>query len=477
MPKETPKLQPPPPEEEGKEIELTDQDLIPAPEEAGKLIRFPKKPEYSAGHAEAVRLIAEYYELEESRRHLAAGLALGGGKEDLADALASTEARRRQIASEFNALAKRLPTNERGDLIELLKLERELRGAPPEHLLVVEPPPPSATKEKAAEDPEAGLKDLVPKIVELRRDLRFIEEAEAGHVTEAPPEPKKGLLGRLAGRFHKKTPEELARDSLVERRKHLAALHEKARAGEHPRNVEAIRADLESLEDRATALLLRLPDDKLAALRDRWREAGGPHDLADPMRLAEEERRKATVERERKEAERRAEDARRGVFRIGEKEFPIIKLEIGGKTAWQLKKELKKSKVNVSDYAEDMMRSPAFTTGKKSEPIDLVRLAVKDLGLPGNPTTDQIYARAAELGLELCPPEVGPQYRLQYADQPMDERVCIGMKQITDRDGSPRVFELARGGDGLWLGGDWARPDDRWSPDDRFVLRPRKSKT
>jgi hypothetical protein len=53
----------------------------------------------------------------------------------------------------------------------------------------------------------------------------------------------------------------------------------------------------------------------------------------------------------------------------------------------------------------------------------------------------------------------------------------MGMKQITDSDGSPVVFELGRSGGGLWLYDSWALPDNVWYPVHKFVFRLRKSES
>lgn len=124
-----------------------------------------------------------------------------------------------------------------------------------------------------------------------------------------------------------------------------------------------------------------------------------------------------------------------------------------------------------------MLHSPDFTTLKNSEQIDLVRLKVRDLGFSSVAETSQIYTRAEELGLELCPAEVGPYQRLNDKDQPMNNWYWIAMKQITDRGGRPRAFYLehARRADGLWLRGDWARLAVPWDLDDELVFRLRPS--
>jgi hypothetical protein len=152
-------------------------------------------------------------------------------------------------------------------------------------------------------------------------------------------------------------------------------------------------------------------------------------------------------------------------------------VEIGGKTAEQLIAELEGANINIGDTAKYMLKSKEFIATKNPEDMTLIRLAVADLGFKSNATTDQIYARAEELGLELCPSDVGPQYRLKYQNQPMGEWIRVGMKQIADSGGDPRVFSLERRGDGLWLNDRWATPGSEWNPVSKFVFRLRKSES
>ena len=151
-------------------------------------------------------------------------------------------------------------------------------------------------------------------------------------------------------------------------------------------------------------------------------------------------------------------------------------IEIGGKDAKTLIREMRDKHINISKYAEDMMKSKDFTVLKESESEILIRLKVGDLGFPKDkyPKTNEIYKRIEELGLELCPAEVGPHYRLKYTNQPIGEWFRIGMKQITDSDGYPNVFDLGRYGGGLWLNDYWSRPTDGWDHSNDFVFRFRK---
>ncbi len=149
-------------------------------------------------------------------------------------------------------------------------------------------------------------------------------------------------------------------------------------------------------------------------------------------------------------------------------------LNVGGKSVDQLELELKQNKINVSNYAKQMMEKSEFKTLKSPEAFDLIHLKVSDLGFTNSPTTDQLYETAKQFGLELCPPEVGPELRLKYKDQPLYEYKHIAMKQIADSDGYPSIFELERGDDGLWLYGHWTRPGNHWFLDDEMIFSLRK---
>lgn len=156
----------------------------------------------------------------------------------------------------------------------------------------------------------------------------------------------------------------------------------------------------------------------------------------------------------------------------------------------ELLEAMKKQGINISSYAQEMIESPDFMPtqsglnsikrlfkGERSpitETVDIVRLKVRDFGFTNYPTTTELFAKAEEFGLELCPAEVGPQYRLQQTDQPMDNWFYIGMKPLV-ASGDPDVFRLAHGSRGLWLSHYWAVPGSSWGLADEFVFRFRKN--
>ncbi|MCR4316003.1 MAG: hypothetical protein NUW37_06590 [Planctomycetes bacterium] len=102
--------------------------------------------------------------------------------------------------------------------------------------------------------------------------------------------------------------------------------------------------------------------------------------------------------------------------------------------------------------------------------VDIIVLRVADLGFPHGATTAEIIDSASKLGLELCPPQLGPEYRLKYKEQPLGEKLHIAMKPITSADGEPRIFVLARNSEGLSLDGALARPDTEWNHWDKFMF-------
>ena len=151
---------------------------------------------------------------------------------------------------------------------------------------------------------------------------------------------------------------------------------------------------------------------------------------------------------------------------------------IGVKNKAQLKQELDAKNIHIYDWANDLLESKDFTTLKTPEQANLARLTVKDLGFPQGATTDEIYQRAQELGLELCPAEVGPHFRLSYTGRDLSytgrDWIGIGMKQIVDRGGYPGVFSLGTDSALLALDANGARPGDGWGPGGGFVFCLRK---
>lgn len=166
-------------------------------------------------------------------------------------------------------------------------------------------------------------------------------------------------------------------------------------------------------------------------------------------------------------------------------ENKITKFEalMGDQTKEELLNELEQRKsaegddqIFVEKYADFMLNSDEFETLPNREIIKYVRLKVSDLGFSDGATTQQIYDKAEEFGLELCPAETGPKLRLNYkkifkSEQSRGDYFMVAMKQIPGSAGYPSVFSVSRDGDGeSWLDGR-AGSAGGWNSGDEFVFR------
>ena len=156
------------------------------------------------------------------------------------------------------------------------------------------------------------------------------------------------------------------------------------------------------------------------------------------------------------------------------KVFKTIKLGTSIQDADGFRKAINETGIRFGDWVADIMFKTAFTIAVDSQEVDLVVISVAELGFKKGASLNDIFAKAKERGLELCPNEIGPQLRLQYADQPMDEWLIIGMEPFIISDDNLRLFFVGRDGD-IWLGSCYYSPKITWSASSRFVfVLPRK---
>ena len=154
--------------------------------------------------------------------------------------------------------------------------------------------------------------------------------------------------------------------------------------------------------------------------------------------------------------------------------FPIWKtITIGThKAVDKLKADLLANGFQISEWANDILNR--ITLAAKKTKLDLVLVTVAELGFKDGAYLSDIYKRALEIGLELCPAEAGPQLRLQYKDQPVNEWILIAMEAVSGSDRFLYLFHVERGDDGAWLRCDLGKPDSFWNGHNRFVFVRRK---
>lgn len=151
--------------------------------------------------------------------------------------------------------------------------------------------------------------------------------------------------------------------------------------------------------------------------------------------------------------------------------WKTIKLGTGLKTTDDFRTALKSCNCKINNFSDNILAKlpKAFEISEETD-VDLVLVSVAELGFKDGASRKDIYNKCQTIGLELCPPEVGPQLRLQYKDQLKNEWLLIGMEPITDSDGSHQVFYVSHDSDGLWLSSLYGYPDAFWDGGVRWVF-------
>jgi hypothetical protein len=171
----------------------------------------------------------------------------------------------------------------------------------------------------------------------------------------------------------------------------------------------------------------------------------------------------------------------RGELKVVEapkREFPVWKTVRLGvyKTADAYREALQASKHRCGEWVTDLFGKPACHCASEETDVDLVVLSVEDLGFKEGALYSEICEKAQDVGLELCPAEVGPALRLAYENQPRGERLIIATTPFADSGEELDLFAMeVSGGGGLWLRGDCGPADRYWEPDRRFVFVRRRS--
>lgn len=154
--------------------------------------------------------------------------------------------------------------------------------------------------------------------------------------------------------------------------------------------------------------------------------------------------------------------------------FRTVKLgtEKGGK---DFAKDIEGKRMKVSMAAGDLLANLGFRITPKEMELDLVAITGKELGFEEPTEFQNIVVKAKEMGLQLCPAQVGPELRLQYDDQPPGPWLVIGMEPMNDSKGSPKLFGLGWNDNGLHLETYGAAARSPFPIDHKIVfVQPRK---
>lgn len=161
----------------------------------------------------------------------------------------------------------------------------------------------------------------------------------------------------------------------------------------------------------------------------------------------------------------------------------IRTIKVGGLTKSQLLQKLQQHSILLNKFGEKLFADDKFTVSDNIYSVRAVELKVRDLGFLEGATIPQLFKKANQVGLKLCPLELGPHLRLEYLDQPEGHSgnpswkhrapygsVTIASEILSEDVDFPKGFYLRRIGGVLWLRGYIADHLHVMGPDDHFVF-------
>jgi hypothetical protein len=128
--------------------------------------------------------------------------------------------------------------------------------------------------------------------------------------------------------------------------------------------------------------------------------------------------------------------------------------------------------MGVDRRTKDVLSRSDFPVVTAEIEVKLCLATAKELTGKDSATRAEILDAIRHIG-ELCPAEVGPQLRVQYRDQPIDELLLVGMEPITDSLGDLHVFSVGHNTSGLSLGSHYDSSDSLWFGGSRWLFVPR----
>lgn len=158
-------------------------------------------------------------------------------------------------------------------------------------------------------------------------------------------------------------------------------------------------------------------------------------------------------------------------------------VNVGGVGKPDLLSQLRNKGVQLNPLAIQLFSHECFQTSVEQRPLSVVLISVAELGLNQGGVFDEICSRALSRGYSLCPLELGPHFRLDFADQhegflgqPPSQNcappgsVTVASQPISEDEDVPRGFYL-RVIEGVpWLRGYRSWPGHIWAPSDGLAF-------
>lgn len=135
---------------------------------------------------------------------------------------------------------------------------------------------------------------------------------------------------------------------------------------------------------------------------------------------------------------------------------------------------LRANGVEISHWGDEILAKVECSPTERN--VELVLATGGELGMTEVYTISELRKSAEALGLSVCPAEVGPALREQYADQPTGAWALVLMDPVLDSDSNLKVFDVDRDSDGTYLNTYDANPGGQFFLGSRWVVcRPAAS--
>ena len=142
-----------------------------------------------------------------------------------------------------------------------------------------------------------------------------------------------------------------------------------------------------------------------------------------------------------------------------------FELNVEPLSAGQIPEMLEAHGIRVNRYAEEYFAHPQFSFSRPGK-MTVVIVSLREIGLDGGATLNDISQRLSALGLTPCPPGTGLFLRLAWTDQPKSRNSVLSgthsspdgavmvFSDILERDDAfPKGLYLRNVDDVLWLRG------------------------
>lgn len=149
-----------------------------------------------------------------------------------------------------------------------------------------------------------------------------------------------------------------------------------------------------------------------------------------------------------------------------------LRLGNGLVSADDFRTALKHAGMKTSIRANDILDNPSLIAQiqKDERDVELVIATPHELGCPSPPTLEEARIHAMRFSLTRCTPEIGPQLRLQYPNQPRGEWLVVVMMPVTRMDGYIHLYQVAHHADGLFLCATNVPTEHRFDVHTKFVF-------